>query len=108
MAASAPEVRQDLELHTRNGALSSLAGNMTTAQTNASAPWTAIPTRRNGSSSTHTNGYSTRASNASGQQTTKRMHQRRKANMAVYLLLHSTRKRPEKFRAAIIKPQPKI
>ena len=41
---------------TRNGALSSRAGSMTTAQTSASAPWTAIPTSRNGSSSIHTNG----------------------------------------------------
>src|SRR6266851_7292500 len=54
---------------------------MTTAHTNASAPWTAIPTSRNGSSATHTNGKSTSAKRANGQHTTKRMHQRGKANI---------------------------
>src|SRR5258708_4851087 len=40
----------------RNGALSSRAGNITTAQTRARAPCTAIPTSRNGNSNSHTIG----------------------------------------------------
>src|ERR1700674_811135 len=41
-----------------------------------------MPTRRNGNVSNHTNGYSTRASSASGQHRMNRMHQRKKAAMA--------------------------
>ena len=37
---------------------------------------------RNGSKSSQTNGYATRANKASGQQRTKRIHQSRNANMA--------------------------
>ena len=40
----------------RNGALSKRAGSITTAQTRASAPWTAIPSRRKGSDHNHTMG----------------------------------------------------
>ena len=42
--------------YSRNGALKSRAGSITTAQTNARAPLTAIPTKRNGSRSSQING----------------------------------------------------
>ena len=42
--------------HSRNGAVKSLAGNITAAHTNSNTPCTAMPTIRNGSSSSHTNG----------------------------------------------------
>src|SRR5207302_11476124 len=69
----------------RNGALSSRTGSITSAQTNASTPWTAIPTMRNGNSKSQTNGYAISASIARGQQRTNRMHQRKKAAMGVLL-----------------------
>lgn len=47
------------------------------ARTNSRAPSTAIPNRRNGSRISHTIGYITRASNASGQHSTSKIHQSR-------------------------------
>ena len=52
-------------------------GSVTIAHTSPSAPSTAIPTIRNGSSNSHTSGYSTSAANASGQHSTSRMHHKR-------------------------------
>jgi hypothetical protein len=66
-----------------NGALNSRAGNVTIAQTKASAPWTAIPTSRNGSSKSHTKGYRINASRANGQHRIKRMHHSRNVNITV-------------------------
>src|SRR5271166_3292589 len=65
----------------RKGALSKRAGSITAAQTRARTPCTAIPTRRKGNNSSHTNGYRISASNATGQHNTKRKHQSRKAIM---------------------------
>src|SRR6266568_7128400 len=44
------------------------------ALTSSSAPPTAIPTKRNGSRSSQTNGYAISASSASGQHSTRRIH----------------------------------
>jgi hypothetical protein len=54
---------------------------MITARSNSNTPFTAIPTRRNGNVSNHTNGYNTRANSASGQQRIRRMHHRRNFTM---------------------------
>src|SRR5258708_32339052 len=73
-------------LEKRDGALSRRAGSITTAQTRARAPWTAMPTRRKGSNSSHTMGYRIRATRAMGQHRMKRKHQSRKAIMGQFLL----------------------
>lgn len=52
------------------------AGNKINAATSSSAPWTAIPRRRNGRRSSQTIGYRTTANNASGQHRINKMHQR--------------------------------
>src|SRR5208337_158413 len=65
----------------RNGALSKRAGSITTAQTRASTPLTAMPTMRKGSNSNHTIGYRISASNARGQHSTNSKHHSRKAIM---------------------------
>src|SRR5260370_6202294 len=58
------------------------AGSVNNAQMNCSTPLTANPTIRNGSRSSHTIGYSTRARMASGQHRTSRMHHNRNFVMA--------------------------
>src|SRR5260370_41250540 len=58
------------------------AGSVNNAQMNCSTPLTANPTIRNGSRSSHTIGYSTRATMASGQHKTRRMHHSRNFVMA--------------------------
>jgi hypothetical protein len=57
-----------------------------TALTSSSTPPTAIPTKRNGNRSSHTTGYKIRASSASGQHSTRRMHHKR--NFTMSLLPH--------------------
>src|SRR6266496_1229116 len=74
----------------RNGALSRRTGSMTTAHKRARTPCTAMPTMRNGKSSSQTNGYATNASIATGQQRTKRMHQRKKPTMTFLLGLDTS------------------
>ena len=55
---------------------------MMTAAISASTPFTAIPTIRNGNSSSHTMGYINNANNAKGQQKKSSRHQIRKLNIA--------------------------
>ena len=57
------------------------------ALTSSSTPPTAIPTTRNGNSSSYTSGYSTSAINASGQHRTKRMQNKRNFTMTFALTL---------------------
>ena len=52
-------------------------GRVTRDHTRSSAPPTAIPTSRNGNSSSHTRGNRTSATSASGQHSTSRMHHSR-------------------------------
>ncbi len=66
-----------VRVYSRKGALSSLAGSMTTAQISDKTPCTAIPIIRNGNRISHTKGYAISASSARGQQITKSKHQRR-------------------------------
>src|SRR5579864_4805078 len=68
-------------IYSRNGAVKSLAGNITAAHRSSNTPWTAIPISRKGRSNSHTIGYSTSASRASGQHNTNSRHHRRKVNM---------------------------
>jgi hypothetical protein len=58
-------------------------GNKNIAASKAKTPFTAMPTMRNGSMSSQTIGYNTKASKAIGQHKMKRMHQRKKAAMAI-------------------------
>src|SRR5882672_10005708 len=66
-------------------------GSMKTALKRPRSPRTAIPTRRTGTVRSHTMGYSTRASSASGQQSTHRMIHKKKAAM-ITSLVAGTRK----------------
>ena len=68
-------------------------------RTNSSAPSTAIPSNRNGSNSSHTIGYSTRASKARGQHRTSRMHQSRKPIHAPPPYDHNTIRREREIRS---------
>jgi hypothetical protein len=52
------------------------------AVTNSNAPCTAIPTKRNGNRISQTNGYSTTASNASGQQRRNKIQNNKNLTMA--------------------------
>jgi hypothetical protein len=61
-------------------------GRLRSALTRDSALPTAMPTRRNGSSTSQTNGYSTRANSARGQQRIKRTHQSRNFSIDLPLL----------------------
>src|SRR5260370_30962742 len=58
------------------------AGSVNNAQINCSTLLTANPTIRNGSRMSHTTGYSTSATMASGQHRTRRMHHNRNFVMA--------------------------
>src|ERR1700693_1086786 len=58
------------------------AGNVINAQTSSSTPPTAIPIRRNGSSSSHTMGYRINAIKANGQHRRKRITNSRKLSTA--------------------------
>src|ERR1700685_2864057 len=69
------------EAHTRNGAANRRNGSVIARNTTSSTPCTAIPTMRNGSRISQTNGYAISATRASGQHITNSKHQRRKANM---------------------------
>ena len=53
------------------------AGSNKIARSSSKTPSTAMPSRRNGSSSSQTKGYTINARSAKGQQTTKRMSQRK-------------------------------
>lgn len=53
------------------------AGSVSSAQTNSSTPPTAIPITRNGSKSSQTIGYNTRAIRATGQEITNKRHHSR-------------------------------
>jgi hypothetical protein len=67
----------------RKGPLSKRTGNRKIARSNWKTPVTVIPTNRNGSSNSHTIGYSTSANSASGQHSTSNKHHRRKLNISV-------------------------
>ena len=71
--------------HAACGPRKTRTGKNIIALTNASAPPTAIPTIRNGSNSSHTIGYSTRATSANGQHNTNKMHHSRNFNMIASL-----------------------
>src|ERR1700678_1323801 len=55
-----------------------LAGRNRIPFKSPSTPSTVIPTMRNGSKISHTNGYAISANSASGQQSTNKMHHKRK------------------------------
>lgn len=59
------------------GPRSILVGSITMPRTIPSTASTAIPATRKGIKRIHTSGYATSANNASGQQSTRRMHQTR-------------------------------
>src|SRR5713226_5332021 len=68
-----------LPAYARLGPRSTRAGSITNPRTSASTPPTAMPTIRNGKSSSQIMGYSTSASSAMGQQSIRRIHHRKKA-----------------------------
>src|SRR6202521_4040198 len=70
---------------------------MTAAQTRASTPWTAMPTNRKGSNSSHTIGYRNSASRATGQHSTTRKHQSRKAIIGATPPEYNTQDEGKKF-----------
>src|SRR5260370_28975935 len=63
---------------TRLRRLPRCSGKVTIPHTSASTPPTAMPTMRKGNSTSHTSGYTTKASSASGQHSTNRISQNRK------------------------------
>ena len=73
------------------GPRSSLTGSMMMPRTTPSTPSTATPTMRNGINRTHTSGYTTRANSASGQHSTRRMHQTRKLPTPGYTMAREIR-----------------
>src|SRR5260370_36864872 len=81
---------------TRLRRLPRCSGKVTIPHTSASTPPTAMPTIRKGNSTSHTSGYSTKASSASGQHSTNRISQSRKWIIAYTYTQNS----PLKFIAA--------
>src|SRR5215831_13544082 len=67
------------------------------AHTRANAPPTAMPTRRNGSKSSHTTGYSTSARSASGQHNTNRINQTRKVIIRLIRITQNLRHGSQEF-----------
>lgn len=65
----------------RRGPCRMRTGRKIMARIRSSAPPAAIPTMRNGSNISHTIGYNTSASRASGQHSTSKMHHKRKVNI---------------------------
>lgn len=78
-------------LQIARGPRNSRTGNKNIALINPRTPCTAIPMIRNGSVSSHTMGYSTSASSASGQHSTNRIIHRRNAAIATSLFLNAGR-----------------
>jgi hypothetical protein len=67
------------------------------AVTNSNAPCTAIPTSRNGNKISQTNGYSTTASNASGQQRRNKTQNSKNLN-----IVRNTQFSPSRFPGRLI------